>query len=401
VTKVRVLVVDDSAFMRKVISDIITSDSQMKVVGLARNGQEAIQKVQELRPDVITLDIEMPIMDGLTALEQIMKVRPTPVVMLSSLTQAGAEATLGALQRGAVDFIAKPSGSISLDLAKLQDEIRLKIKIAAIARISRIPLPTSNTKNSLPIRDAERSRTVGTKANLMLSQSMPNFDESQVEARIQADVETKSNSAGIPFESNSDSKGSLNRLVLIGTSTGGPKALNEIVPALPLNRGMAVLIVQHMPPGFTKSLAERLDSVSALHVKEAVDGEEIVGGTAYIAPGDYHLMVRVGRAGSSPRLYVRLTREPQVSGHRPSVDVMLTSVAENFWGHMVAVILTGMGQDGTKGMKALKLKQCRTIAEDESTCVVFGMPKSAIEAGVVDRVVPLHRVAAEIKKMLY
>jgi chemotaxis response regulator CheB len=195
VTKVRVLVVDDSAFMRKVISDIITSDSQMKVVGLARNGQEAIQKVQELRPDVITLDIEMPIMDGLTALEQIMKVRPTPVVMLSSLTQAGAEATLGALQRGAVDFIAKPSGSISLDLAKLQDEIRLKIKIAAIARISRIPLPTSNTKNSLPIRDAERSRTVGTKANLMLSQSMPNFDEAKVEARIQADVGTKSNSA--------------------------------------------------------------------------------------------------------------------------------------------------------------------------------------------------------------
>lgn len=405
--KVKVLVVDDSAFMRKVISDIINSDPQMTVVGTARNGQDAIDKVQKLQPNVVTLDVEMPIMDGLKALEEIMKTKPTPVVMLSSQTKNGAEATLGALQRGAIDFITKPSGSISLDIHKLEAEIRLKVKIAAMARIPRVsrgsPLTgkgqstselklkrPSRTPESLIIRSEKTVLSPGLSKNQVVRPASIKLVDSRAEIENKAVIKPSLISS------------TLNRLVMIGTSTGGPRALYEIIPALPAHLGAPVLVVQHMPPGFTRSLAERLDAVSAIRVKEAEDGEEVVSGTVYIAPGDYHLTVRPrrGENEAGQRLFIELTRDPLVSGHRPSVDVMMTSVANCFWAPMVAVILTGMGQDGTQGMKFLKSRGCRTIAEDESTCVVFGMPRVAIESGIVDRVVPLPRIATEIQALL-
>jgi two-component system chemotaxis response regulator CheB len=405
VGNVRVLVVDDSAFMRKLISDIINSDKQMTVVGTARNGKEALEKLQELKPDVITLDVEMPVMDGLNALDQIIKIRPTPVVMLSSLTQSGAEATLRALQRGAIDFIAKPSGSISLDIHKIQDEIKLKIKTASVARVpwSSRGLTTAEkvlaSNKTVDFKDRFIQPVISPKA---AGVKRPNLNNgvAKIDVGKTAGPEKYQTNAVL---SKPVSKGVASRLVLIGTSTGGPKALYEVIPTLPENLSAGILVVQHMPPGFTRSLAERLDAVSPLHVKEAEDGEEIVDGTVYIAPGDYHFKVRTSGQGGileRRRLYVNLTKDPQVSGHRPSVDVMMTSVAQNFWAPMVAVILTGMGQDGTQGLKQLKTKQCRILVEDESTCVVFGMPKAAIAAGIVDRIVPLTRISTEIQMML-
>ncbi|NLB88230.1 MAG: chemotaxis-specific protein-glutamate methyltransferase CheB, partial [Syntrophomonadaceae bacterium] len=242
----RVLVVDDSAFMRKVISDIINNDPELEVVGRARDGLDAIKKIKELKPDVVTMDIEMPGMDGLSALAKIMEECPVPIIMLSSLTKSGAEQTVKALSLGAVDFIPKPSGQISLDIDKVKDEIISKIKIVA-----------------------------GTK------QKLKNFN---IISQYVEDKATKGNK-------NIDSRRSLENLVVIGTSTGGPKALHQVIPKLPSSINAAILIVQHMPPGFTRSLAERLDSISQVKVKEAENNELIVPGCAYIAPGDYHLTV--------------------------------------------------------------------------------------------------------------
>ncbi|MTV47816.1 chemotaxis-specific protein-glutamate methyltransferase CheB [Heliobacillus mobilis] len=368
--QMKVLVVDDSAFMRKVISDMIASEPGMVVIGTARNGQDAMEKISQLKPDVITLDVEMPVMDGLTTLERIMSTNPLPVVMLSSLTQQGADATMQALQKGAVDFVPKPSGSISLDIHKVREQLISKLRVAAIAKIRpRISEIRSFTR---PVTSPAPQPAVATLPEL-------------------------------PKRTNISSPGSsrLNRLVLIGTSTGGPKALYEVIPKLPADLGAAVLIVQHMPPGFTRSLAERLDAASALKVKEAQDGEEIVTGTVYIAPGDYHFKVTVtDKPGAGKQMWVKLTQDPPVGGHRPAVDVMMTSAAQQYWSSMVGVVLTGMGSDGTEGIKLIKKLQGRTIAEDASSCVVFGMPKVAIESGCVDKVVPITGVADEIVKLL-
>lgn len=357
--KIKVLVVDDSAFMRKVISDIINSQNDMQVVGVARNGEEALQKAQELGPDVVTLDVEMPVMDGITALKKIMETDPVPVVMLSSLTQNGAEMTMKALQLGAVDFVPKPSGTISLDIAKVSEDIVRKVRIAALAR--------------------PQIRRLFSGAGSLGSVARPV-------------------SPGIPLSR--PVGGRLEKLVLIGTSTGGPKALHEVIPRLPGDLEAGVLIVQHMPPGFTASLAARLDGISGLRVKEAEHGEVIAPGTAYVAPGDYHLLVMTDKETGLGRLLVNLTFDPPVSGHRPSVDAMFESVARSFWGHIVGVIMTGMGQDGAKGVIHLKKRGAKIIAEDSSTCIVFGMPKAAIETGQVDKVVPLPEIAQEIQRML-
>ncbi|NPV25942.1 MAG: chemotaxis response regulator protein-glutamate methylesterase [Firmicutes bacterium] len=352
-SKIRVLVVDDSAFMRKVISDLINADPQLEVVGTARNGEEALAKIGQLQPDVVTMDVEMPVMDGLTALDKIMRSQPLPVIMLSSVTQSGPAATMKALEKGAIDFIAKPSGPISLDINQVQNELILKIKTSKQARL---------TKSSGRIL-SQRSFNIKPPVSVCEPQ--------------------------------------LNRLVLIGTSTGGPRALNEVIPALPANFPAGVLIVQHMPPGFTRSLAERLDNLSAIHVKEAVDGDEVRAGVAYIAPGDYHMVLTANGRTGDRHLFIHLTQDPPIAGHRPSVDVMISSAAEVFWGPVVAVILTGMGQDGTQGVKKLKSRgQSKVIAEDQSTCVVYGMPKAAIESGCVDKVVPLPLVADEIMHMI-
>lgn len=353
---ITVLVVDDSAFMRKVISDIINSDPLLLVVGTARNGHEALIKSRLHNPDVVTLDIEMPEMDGLATLEILMSTNPLPVVMLSNLTQVGAEATIRALQLGAVDFIAKPSGQISLDIDKLSDEIIRKIKVAASASVK--PQKTGNV----------------------------------------TDLSIIPNDVSLKTEINKDS--SLNKLIVIGTSTGGPKALNQVLPGIPADIDAAILIVQHMPAGFTKSLAERLNSISQIKVKEAEDGETILTGCAYIAPGDYHLRVERTKLSDGPLLLVKLGQEPPRGGHRPSVDEMLFSVAEQFWGEVVGVIMTGMGQDGTAGLKSITDQGAQIIAEHQSTCVVYGMPKAAIESGNVNQVVPLSDITATILTLI-
>jgi two-component system chemotaxis response regulator CheB len=342
---IRVLVVDDSAFMRRVISEAIAAEPDMEVAGLAINGLDALMKVEQLQPDVVTLDVEMPEMDGLTALRHLMSRYPRPVVMLSSLTQAGAVTTIRALTIGAVDFVGKPSGAISLDFHRVREELVQKVRTAAKARVRSHAEPQA-TRPAVPVV----TRPVG---------------------------------AATPFD----------RLVVIGSSTGGPRALGTVVPSLPSDGRTAYLIVQHMPAGFTHSLAERLDSVSALTVREAAAGDHLSAGTALVAPGDFHVRV-------TPRGGIQLDQDAKVHGVRPSVDVSLFSVAHNFGPRTVTAILTGMGSDGAAGADALRKAGGTVLAEDESTCVVWGMPRAVVEKAGADRVVPLDGMASAIVEAL-
>ncbi|HEY3426923.1 MAG TPA: chemotaxis response regulator protein-glutamate methylesterase [Negativicutes bacterium] len=345
---IRILIVDDSAFMRKLLLDLFTAESDFTVLDTARNGTDAIDKVKRLKPDVITMDVEMPILDGIKALEVIMHEAPTPVIMVSSLTRLGAEATMRALELGAVDFVAKTAGPIS-SIGEISADILAKCRSAVRANVTQLTKPQVKVT---PI------------VNLLLPQQR-----------------------SIGFEE---------RIVAIGTSTGGPRALQEIITRLPGNLPCGVVIVQHMPPGFTKSLSERLNSLAALEVKEAEHNDVIRPGLVLIAPGDYHMTIE--REGN--KKVVKLNQNPIIGGHRPAVDPMLESVAKAYGQQAVGVILTGMGHDGAKGLQAIKQQQGYTIAEDQSTAVVFGMPKSAIELGVVDKVAPLTAIAAEIVKVV-
>lgn len=352
--KKRVLIVDDSAFMRKVIADIVNSDPGLTVIDTAKNGQEAVQKVIQLKPDVMTLDVEMPVMDGLTALEVIMRDAPMPVIMLSSLTKEGADATLKALELGAIDFITKPSSVFQINTQDMQEELRDKLKIASRVSVRGRPAPR---RERVPIPPARIKRM---------------------------------ESAPLP------SDGRIRKIIAIGTSTGGPKALQDVIPNLPADLPASVLIVQHMPPGFTKSLAERMDSLSNMRVKEAEHNDVLLPGWVYIAPGDYHL--RVVREGHNFR--IKLGDDAPVSGHRPSVDAMMDSLADLKMSEIIGVIMTGMGADGAKGLKRLKENRTFVIAQDEESCVVYGMPKSAVKLDAVDKIVSLYDITDEIVKAM-
>jgi two-component system, chemotaxis family, protein-glutamate methylesterase/glutaminase len=346
---IRVLIVDDSAFMRRIISEAITAEPDMEVAGQAINGLDALIKVEQTQPDVVTLDVEMPEMDGLAALRHLMARYPRPVIMLSSLTQAGAVTTIRALTIGAVDFVAKPSGSISLDFHHVREDLIQKIRTAARARIH-APIarpPAGAAPRPAPVVPANRRppALLGVAA----------FDS----------------------------------LVAIGTSTGGPRALSTVVPGLADDGRTAYLIVQHMPAGFTRSLAERLDSTSSLHVREAEQGDRLAAGTVLVAPGDFHLQV-------SGHGTVQLFQGPRVHGVRPSVDVMLESVAQHYGARVVSAILTGMGVDGADGAVAVRAKGGFVIAEDEATCVVWGMPRAVAERGAANRIVRLENVSTAI-----
>jgi two-component system chemotaxis response regulator CheB len=344
ISKIRVLVVDDSAFMRKAIADILNSDDEIIVIDTAKNGVEAIEKAQQLKPDVITMDLNMPVMDGLECLRRLQAIIRIPVIMLSSYTKEGASATMQALDEGAMDFIAKPGNIFEMKRDDIRAEIIRKVKICKNLRI-----PEVGEKSTEP-------------------------------------VEKRNNVYGDKIKS----------IVAIGTSTGGPKALQEVIPLISPEVVSAFLVVQHMPAGFTKSLAERLDSMSGVNVKEAEDNEVIKNAHVYIAPGDYHMTVK--KTGDS--IYrIKLTKDPPVEGHRPSVDVMMESVADSGISNIVAVIMTGMGKDGTRGIEKLKNKKnAHVIAQDEGSCVVFGMPRVAISTGLVDAIVPLNQIAKEIMK---
>ncbi|MEK4385145.1 chemotaxis response regulator protein-glutamate methylesterase [Solibacillus sp. FSL W7-1464] len=373
--KIKLLVVDDSAFMRKLISDFFSDHRQIEVIGTARNGKDAIKKIEQQKPDVVTMDVEMPEMNGMEALKEIMQKYPLPVVMLSSTTKRGAENTVMAMEYGAVDFVAKPSGSISLDLHKIKDELVRKVEEASKVSISKLKNPfRKSTVASQTIR--QPSNNDESKLNNMTKPS----------AKI--DVQVKKT------EWSKTSK----KIILIGTSTGGPRALQEVITKIPANVGAPILIVQHMPAGFTKSLAGRLDQLSEIHVKEAEQGDLLQKGTAYIAPGGYHLKLR--KVGSAFAVVLD-DQEPPRAGHRPSVDVMFEDVSQYSDFDKIAVIMTGMGYDGSKGLVSLKKTgNVTAIAESAETCIVYGMPKAAVETQLVDEVADVDDIARTIMKYM-
>lgn len=362
---IRVLVVDDSAFTRKVVSDMLAQDPGITVVGVARDGRAAIEKVRSLHPDVVTLDVEMPVLDGLAALRTIMDELPTPVVMLSALTQEGAATTIQALELGAVDFVPKPSPSMTAGLGGIRDLLVGKVKLAAQAKVH--PLRAGRTGK----------RRAG--GNLRCHGLGQTSESALLSCSAVADAPRRKVAHGDEPDVT----------VVIGASTGGPSALNQVLPALPGDIRAAILVVQHMPPGFTKSLAARLDDVSSIQVKEAEQGDRLTDGRALVAPGGHH-MTLTDDGG------VSLSADPPRNGVRPSVDTTMESAARVFGDRVVGVVLTGMGRDGAAGMAAIKAAGGRTIAEHESTCVIYGMPRAVIDQGVADIVVPLFDVADAI-----
>ncbi|MEY2684387.1 MAG: hypothetical protein RJA09_1531 [Pseudomonadota bacterium] len=342
--KIRVVVVDDSALVRSLLAEIINRQPDMACVGSANDPLAAREMIRELNPDVITLDVEMPKMDGLEFLSRLMRLRPMPVVMVSTLTEKGAEITMRALEMGAVDFVAKPRIGVSTGLKQLGDEIVDKIRVASRARVARhvAPPPTSPAADNAPV-SAPR--------NLL--------------ARL-----------------------STEKVICIGASTGGTEAIREVLMRLPAD-SPAIVITQHMPPGFTTSFAARLDSLCKITVSEARDGERILPGHAYIAPGGKQF--RIDKSGAN---YVAVVEDTEpVNRHKPSVEVLFKSAAKVLGPNAFGVMLTGMGADGATAMKEMRDAGAYNLVQDEATCVVFGMPKMAIQSGAAHEVLPLNRIA--------
>ena len=350
--KIRVLTVDDSALMRQVLAQLLSKDPDIEVVGSAPDPYIAREKIKALNPDVITLDVEMPKMDGLTFLEKLMRGRPMPVVMVSSLTEAGCQTTLRALELGAVDFITKPKIDLRDGMEGIADDLIEKVKAAAIAKVRKpVNAQSSIVNRPLSLALSPGGRGVGEGAMIKTTDT----------------------------------------IIAIGSSTGGTEAVKDVLEVLPPNTP-PILITQHMPEHFTKTWADRLNQICRISVKEAQDGDSVLPGHALIAPGSYHMtLVRNGA-----RYSVRINQDPPVNRHRPSVDVMFDSVARYAGGNAVGVILTGMGGDGAKGMLAMKQAGAYTIAQDEASCVVFGMPKEAIKLGGVDKILPLGDIAGAV-----
>ncbi len=398
---VRVLVVDDSAFMRKMLTQIVATGPGIEVVGTARDGEDALEKLDTLRPDVITLDVEMPHMDGITFLERLMQKRPLPVVMISSLTAEGAEVTLACLQRGAVDFVLKPSGSISLNIATVGEEIVAKVRSAARARVqppSALSLSRSLRPVSLPGSAAHPQPTPG--ASQARHDKLPG-KSAPLSATPLRGSEASATAAHTPVHSAGAVSGNggperMDRdtiVVAIASSTGGPAALQEVLPRLPADLNAAYLVVQHLPPSFTRSLATRLDHASGLTVREAEAGDVPQRGLVLIAPGGHHLELDAkGR--------IALNDDPPLWGVRPAADVMMRAVAAHYGKHALGVVLTGMGCDGALGVKAIHAAGGLCLAQDEATCVVYGMPRAAAETGALAQVVPLTDMAAAIARQI-
>ncbi|QYR19753.1 chemotaxis response regulator protein-glutamate methylesterase [Paenibacillus sp. sptzw28] len=405
----RVLVVDDSAFMRKIISDIIITDPQFNIVATAANGCEAIEAVERWKPDVITMDLEMPEMNGLEALTQIMRSNPTPVIMLSSISDDGTRETIKALQNGAFDFIRKPSGPRSSDIHTVGEQLLEKMRIAVLTK-SRAPLfQIPGNADTFGSKDKERpqklektikpaanskaeAESVKSKKRVLPDNPVISKPDSKPEGKVSSDVHSvKRETKGVLPKKKPANGTDYRHLIVIGTSTGGPRALHEVITALPGSLPAPVLVVQHMPPKFTHSLAQRLDAFSSVHVVEAANGDRVYAGTVYIAPGGYHMEL----AKDSNGYYISLNLEQPVGGHRPSVDVMFESCVSYPELRRHSVIMTGMGNDGVKGMRALNESGgVSAIAEAEESCIVYGMPRSAVEAGVAKSVVPLQRIAS-------
>ncbi|WP_447968343.1 protein-glutamate methylesterase/protein-glutamine glutaminase [Nitrospira sp. M1] len=339
--KIRVLIVDDSALIRGVMTELLRQDPEIDVVGSATDPYAARDKIKSLNPDVLTLDVEMPKMDGLTFLQKVMAGHPMPVVMVSSLTESGCETTLRALELGAVDFITKPKIDVQHGLEELAESITSKIKTAAAATVRKRTPTTVNP---------DRLRELATQSSMIKT---------------------------------------TDTIIAIGASTGGTEALKELLEVLPPSVP-PIVITQHMPERFTKTFADRLNQVCQISVKEAVDGDSVIPGQALLAPGNYHMELR--RSGA--RYQVTLNQNPPINRHRPAVDAMFRSVAHYAGANSLGVILTGMGNDGAAGMLEMKKAGAFNLAQDEASCVVFGMPKEAIKAGGVDKILPLSDIPA-------
>ncbi len=348
--KIKVLVVDDSALVRKILTQILGADPAIDVVGAAPDPLIARERIKQLSPDVLTLDVEMPKMDGLTFLENLMRLRPMPVVMVSSLTEQGADTTLRALELGAVDFVSKPKSDLAHGLDHYAEEIIAKVKTAAIARVRplehRPAAPAIDPKLSADVVLARRSTT-----HLRTTE----------------------------------------KIIAIGASTGGTEAIKQVLVGLPAD-APGTVISQHIPEAFSKPFAERMNRCSAMTVCEAADGQQIMRGHAYVAPGNRHLLV----VRDGARYVCRLSDGPPVNRHRPSVDVMFRAVAQNVGPNALGVILTGMGDDGARGLKEMRDAGAFTLAQDEHTSVVWGMPGAAVKRGGVGEVLALHAIAGRL-----
>ncbi len=360
--KIKVLVVDDSALMRKIISDMISEDEAIKVLGTARNGKDLLEKLslnftKNNMPDVITLDVEMPKMDGITALGELKKNDINiPVIVLSSVSKEGKKRTMECLDMGAFDFLPKPSGTISLDINKVKAELVEKIKEAYFANT----VKTNKTQENIQLSIQKNEKASTLKAA-----------SSNVDRKIKKDINA----------------------VVIGASTGGPKALYSVITQFPQNMGVPVFVVQHMPAGFTKAFADRLDSNSKIKVLEAEDGMNVEKDTVYVAPGGFHMEVWRDKR-------IHLNKEPAIWGVRPAVDKLFISASKVYGENIISVILTGMGRDGAQGTVEIKENGGITLSEDESTCTIYGMPKAAYATGKVDLVLPIDKIANEIVKII-
>jgi two-component system chemotaxis response regulator CheB len=350
--KIRILVVDDSFFMRQVIARMLQEETEFTVVGSARDGLEAVDKNKSLEPDVVTLDVEMPGLDGLGALDQMLRTRPVAVVMLSAHTGEGMGMALLALERGAVDCVGKPAGSVSFDLRKIQDELIEKIRAAA-----RVPAILLRPRPDLPSPQA-------------FSRKSP--------------VQIPTSTTPAHFA------------VAVASSTGGPRALHELMARMTQNPKACFMFVQHMATGFTAALAKRLNDTCPFPIKEAEDGERLMQGIGYVAPGGRHLVAVKGPSGFFAGFY----EGPPRHGVKPSADYLLTSVSQTFGRSSIGVVLTGMGRDGSKGLLDMRQAGAHTYAQDESSCVVFGMPKAAIECGAAWEVLPLNQLGDSLKERL-
>lgn len=351
--KIKVLIVDDSALVRQMLTEMINQDPQLEVVGVAQDPFAAREKIKQLKPDVLTLDVEMPRMDGITFLRNVMRLRPMPVVMVSTLTEQGADVTLEALEIGAVDFVTKPKVDIAGKLQDYADELVSKIKVAATAKV--------------------RAR-----ADHILSKGP--------DPKLSADAILQKTSL-----KQSTTLKTTDKIIAIGASTGGTEAIREVLEHMPAD-SPGIVITQHIPPKFSTSFALRMNSISAMTVYEAEDGMQIVPGHAYIAPGDRHLIVE--RSGA--RYYCRLNDGPPVNRHKPSVDVLFRSVAQCVGPNAIGVILTGMGDDGARGLLEMKQAGAPTLAQDEASSVVWGMPGEAVKLGAADAQFPLIKIAGKL-----
>jgi two-component system chemotaxis response regulator CheB len=354
--KIKVIVIDDSAFMRKSLSLMLESDEEIQVIATARDGEEGYKQVKNLKPDLVTLDIEMPKMDGLTALKLIMKDSPAPVIMVSSLTTEGAEATIKALENGAVDFIPKELSYTNVNIIKIKEELIRKVK--EIVRQSSL--------------NERITRLIGRRTALN-------------EKGKPAEIKT------IPVSGHLPKIGY--KAICLGISTGGPMSLQKVIPNLENKINCPIFIVQHMPPKFTKSLADRLNGMSSIGVREAENNEKPKNGVIYIAPGGFHMILKEnGIEGPS----ISISEEPNTTLHRPSVDVMINSVVDVYGKYAMGIIMTGMGKDGLEGIKKLKSLGGHCLAQNEESCIVYGMPRSVVEAGLADAIVPLENIAETI-----